>query len=844
VPLIGRAHEQEVLRAAESGVVVLEGEPGIGKSRLLAWLAEEASAATVLAARASEYEADLPYALWSEALGEPVQIGDRHGTHRWLRRRLEELAAMRPLIVCLDDVHWADPASRDALLALIHRPPAGSVLLVLATRTGQFPLERATVLRVGPLSSAEARELVGAGADAVYADSGGNPFYLEQLVRAGGEGAVAASGDGTVPPAVAAALAAELGGLGADARRLLEAAAVVGDPFDVDLAAEVAELQEAAPAGSTHPAPPGSAAARGAALAALDDLLLRGLVREGGVPRRFAFRHPVVRHAVYEAAPGGWRLSAHGRAAEALARRGAGAVERAHHVEQAAGAGDEAAIALLSEAAVALQSPAPATAARYHAAALRLMPAGAEGRTRVQLRLSEAQAAAGDAAGARDTLLDALRTAAPEDRLALTVAVANAEWWLGRTPDARRRLQVALSALPAEPTPDRIRLRLALTLTSLMACDLDGARDQAADAAADARAVGDPVFEAAALAGGAIASASAGEGREAVEAAAAAFERLTPEQLATRLPGFWMLGRSRRCLGQYEAALADLDRGAALARETGRENVRLQVTVERVAVLIELGRLAEATAAAEQGVELARLAGNPPMLLWARCALSSARLAAGDVGAAVQHAEEAVASGVAADFHAAGRPAWALGAALAAAGEERGVELLAEAKVLPADRPALAADLAEARGEDPARVAAALRAMPGMAAAGPAAPFTAARLRLAEGRALADRSEAIAALLEAEAAFASFGALRRRDEAVRELRRLGHRVRARPATSGDGDLTAREREIAELVAAGRTNREVAAQLVLSERTIEAHLRNVYAKLGVRSRVELTRRLAE
>ena len=539
----------------------------------------------------------------------------------------------------------------------------------------------------------------------------------------------------------------------------------------------------------------------------------------------------MVRHAVYEAAPGGWRLGAHGRAAEALARRGAGAVERAHHVEQAAGAGDDAAIALLSEAAVALQSPAPATAARYHAAALRLMPAGAEGRTRLQLRLADAQAAAGDAAGARGTLLDALRTAAPEDRLALTVAVANTEWWLGRTPDARRRLQVALSALPAEPSPDRIRLRLALALTSLMACDLTDARDQASDAAADARAIGDPVFEAAALAGGAIASASAGDGPEAVDEAAAAFERLTPEQLATRLPGFWMLGRSRRCLGQYEAALADLDRGAALARETGRENVRLQLTVERVAVLIELGRLAEATVAAEQGVELARLAGNPPMLLWARCALSSARLVAGDVGAAVQHAEEAAASGVAADFHAAGQPAWALGAALAAAGEERGLTLLAGAEVLPADRPALAADLAEARGEDP-------RPFLGTA------PFAAARARLAEGRALADRPAAIAALREAEEAFASFGAQRRRDEAVRELRRLGHRVRARPTAAADGDLTAREREIAELVAAGRTNREVAAQLVLSERTIEAHLRNVYAKLGVRSRVELTRRLTE
>ena len=95
--------------------------------------------------------------------------------------------------------------------------------------------------------------------------------------------------------------------------------------------------------------------------------------------------------------------------------------------------------------------------------------------------------------------------------------MANAEWWLGRTPDARRRLQVALGELPAEPSPDRIRLRLALALTSLMGCDLADARDQASDAAADARAIGDPVFEAAALAGGAIARASAGEGPEAVD---------------------------------------------------------------------------------------------------------------------------------------------------------------------------------------------------------------------------------------------------------------------------------------------------------------------------------------
>ena len=122
-----------------------------------------------------------------------------------------------------------------------------------------------------------------------------------------------------------------------------------------------------------------------------------------------------------------------------------------------------------------------------------------------------------------------------------------------------------------------------------------------------------------------------------------------------------------------------------------------------------------------------------------------------------------------------------------------------------------------------------------------APPLLAARARLAEGRALAAlgrRAEAVEALSAAEAAFDGFGALRRRDEAVRELRRLGRRVQRAARDGTDDGLTAREREIAGLVAGGRTNREIAEQLVLSTRTIEAHLRNIYAKLGVRSRVEL------
>ena len=156
------------------------------------------------------------------------------------------------------------------------------------------------------------------------------------------------------------------------------------------------------------------------------------------------------------------------------------------------------------------------------------------------------------------------------------------------------------------------------------------------------------MFELAALSCAALASASAADGPDArrrLEASAAALERLTPQQLATRLPAFWMHGRARRALGQPEAALADLRRGAAIAEQTGRERVLLMITVESVAALIDLGRLAEATAVAEDGVERARLSGNPRMLLWAQSALAAARLAAGDVTGALRDAEQAAERG-------------------------------------------------------------------------------------------------------------------------------------------------------------------------------------------------------
>ena len=125
----------------------------------------------------------------------------------------------------------------------------------------------------------------------------------------------------------------------------------------------------------------------------------------------------------------------------------------------------------------------------------------------------------------------------------------------------------------------------------------------------------------------------------------------------------------------------------------------------------------------------------------------------------------------------------------------------------------------------------------------------AAHARLIAGRALAARGDTEAATREltaAEAELDAAGARRRREEAAQELRRLGHRVARRPrhaaASAGAGleQLTGREREIAELVCDRHTNREIAAELFLSEKTVETHLRNIFVKLGVASRVEVAR----
>ena len=605
-PLVGRGAELATLDALlaaarrQFAAVELVGEPGIGKTRLLAELEARAdgNGCLVLTGSASELEADLPFGVFVDALDEylhgleprrlaglddsdraelahvfPAFAGttpgpeERYRLHRAVRALLEELARGKTLVLILDDLHWADSGSLELLGSLLRRPPAAPVLLALAVRPRQVPeriagaLERIERIELEPLDQAQARELVGEAADAVFADSGGNPFYLQQLARAprgSAAGPAVALAGVEVPRAVAAALAGELAQLSEDARIVLAGAAVAGDPFEPELAAAAAGVSEAL------------------ALAALDDLLRGDLVRPTEVPRRFRFRHPLVRAAVYQSAPGGWRLLAHERTAAALAERGASALERSHHVERSARHGDTTAAALLQEAGEAAAARAPASAARLFATALRLLGPAAPQRP----GLLEAQAQAHMAAGEWREAYAAVRerlalTEAPSVRI--TALAAALEHLLGHHREAHARMQAALAELPDEGSPEAVVLMMEIGRDGLYRLDYATMAAWARRALDAARALGDRGLIASAA--GELAMAGAFDGDFATAAAAAdegaaVVDALPDEELAHHLDfAANALAGAELLLDRYAAGSAHAERGLQLAEATGQGQV-------------------------------------------------------------------------------------------------------------------------------------------------------------------------------------------------------------------------------------------------------------------------------
>jgi DNA-binding NarL/FixJ family response regulator len=952
--LVGRASELDsvdrlLAQVGEGRSTALElvGEPGIGKTRLLAELAARADKRgyLVLTGRAGELELDLPFWVFVDALDEYVHgldphrldslDGDvraelatvfpslarfasgrrtaiqheRYRSHRAVCTLLETLAETQPVVLVLDDVHWADPASVELLGALLHRPPAAQVLIALAVRPRQTgerlsaAFERAhrdgTIARIelGALSPEEAHELIGDAADAtsLYEETGGNPFYLEQLARAADlpvtpvtaadEPALAGV---DVPAAVAAALSEELALLSEPARRILEGAAVAGDPFDPELAAAAAGAAEAN------------------AIDALDELLRLDLVRQTDVPRRFRFRHPLVRRAVYEAMPGGWRLSAHERCGDALALRGSPASAIAHHVERSARQGDEAAVALLQEAGEAAAPRAPASAARWFAAGLRLLPAAAPTDRRVELLLarSEALAATGQLGESHAALLESMNIVPREAEslhVRVTAACARVEHLLGRYKEAHAHLEAALAGLRDPNSAQGVELMIELAGDSLYHGDYAAMRAWASRAADAASLLDDQALNAAAQAIRALASAVSGraaEGQPYSADAATLIDGLTDDQLDRRLDALAHLATAEFYLENFAGAGTHADRALRIGRAIGKGDLFPLIVPMLGGSLWVRGRMAEAGEVLDGAIAAARLVDNPQGLAWNLFNRSYAAHAAGDIDLALATAKEAFDLAQQLDpgpvpAHAAVALAYArfetghaeraaellvefaggnelrligggwrarylelLTRSYLAAGHRDGAEnaaaaaqSCAEAVGLPmaeamATLAAAALDLHDgepaAAAEKALNAAAALEKVENL--------FDAALARLLAGQALAEggqRDRAAAELDIAAAAFASFGSDRYRLQAERELRKLGHSIhrRTRPGkgdSSGVDSLTERELQIARLVVDRKTNPQIAAELFLSSKTVEAHLRNTFRKLGVTSRVEVAR----
>jgi ATP/maltotriose-dependent transcriptional regulator MalT len=954
--LVGRADELgsleqglEELNRGGSVAVELVGDPGIGKTRLLSELSARAEdrGHLVLAGSASEQERALPFSVFVDALDEYVESLDpnlvsaldddvqaelahvlpslsalaggrevalqheRYRSHRAVRALLEHLAQTKPVVLVLDDIHWADSASVELLGALLRRPPAAAVLMVVALRPRQTPeplaaaLERAdraealTRLELGALTLDEARELLGervdaAGAAVLYQESGGNPFYLEQLARSPGHARGATSAPRIsltgveVPPAVAASLSEELALLSDGGRLVLEGAAVAGDPFEPELAAAAAATSEAA------------------AICAVDELLELDLIRTTDVPRRFRFRHPLVRRAVYEATAGGWRLGAHERCAEALAARGVTAPARAHHVERSARQGDVTAVAVLRDAGEAAARLAPESAARWFAGALRLLPQTAPAQERVELLLARAGAlaAAGHFIDSHEALLEAIAIV-PKESSALCTTVATAcagvERFLGRYEDAHSRLERALRGLPKSASVESVGLLIELTLNEFYRSRYEAMHDWAGRAVSAAKELGDAALLAAALARSALADAMTGPPETARSRRAEAAELvdgLSDEELSVRPDAAAWLAAAELYLDLYAQADAHASRALRLARAKGRGSPFFGLYLILPRVWYVRGRVAEAAELLDGAIEAGRLLGTSPALAGNLFNRSVIAVAVGDLELALATAEEALE--LTRDLDEGFVTAWAAvrlaGVLLETGQPDRAVDLLLgraggeELTLIPggwrvyclelltrcwlaldrrkeAERAAGLAEVTAATVHIPLATAWADRAVAAVAlrSGDPAraieralasadaaqevgAPIEEALSRTVAGRALAQAGEtdrAVAELQRAAAGFDACGALRYRDSAERELGKLGHRPHRRThagKTNGTSidSLTQRERQVALLVVDRKTNPQIATELFLSQKTVETHLRNIFRKIDVSTRVELAR----
>ncbi|MEX0168855.1 helix-turn-helix transcriptional regulator [Streptomyces sp. LMG1-1-1.1] len=738
-PLVGRTRELDRLdallrhRAGGEGPVAVDvtGDPGIGKTRLLAEFAPRARRrGTIVLHGRSGPGADpgAPFHVFADAFADldhrdraaapalaaladlvepllhPAPEGaaatDDHPTRRThhVRRIAAALGRVADpgLVLVLDDLHGADPASVELVDHLLRHPSRAPVLLVLARRERQTPPDLASVLAraadagaasplaLGPLGPQECAEVLAPGlppeaAREVHRASLGVPLYYRALAVARTSRGEAAR---TGPVAV---LLDELTPLGPAERAVVEAVAVLGDRATPELVAAVAP---AAPHRMDREDVDG----------ALRALARRDLVRHDEHGRRLGLRHPALPELVSGALDPWRRRELHRRAATALAEAGAPLTERAPHLVRATTAWDPATAAELVQAADLIGAADPARAAAWLAAVLDLLPDTPEHRAArrdLMLRRARALGSAGRVAESRDLLhrlIDSCRpdrhadrghgggradarrggddgsaderrggdddpadarrgpgedpadarrgdgddsAATAELRTSAVLLCAFMERHLGRYPEADVLLRRELERTPGPRSDLRTWLVVEWGCRALFAARYPEVRPLVAGTLDEARGRGDEPGTAEVLTLAALGEVYEGEtaaARVHAAEAAALTDAFTDGALAGHAESLVRLCWSEVFLEQYGAAERHATRGVGMARRAGRPFALSQLLLCSAYVHFLTGRIGAALDLADESVAVARALGGAELLGFSRAMRATVLLHARPLG--------------------------------------------------------------------------------------------------------------------------------------------------------------------------------------------------------------------
>lgn len=913
MPLLGRASECAVIdrllegaRRGESGAVLIRGVPGIGKSSLLRYATDNADGMSVLTTAGVEAESELAYSGLSRllqplhdrlatlpdpqrralagALGVGLPSGDRLAAYAATLSLLAAAAEDGPVLGAIDDLHWLDTASREALLFTARRLHGEGIVLLFAARDDGALARSVGVPEIHPgglgrdashllLAELVSGALSRAVSHRLHRLTEGNPLALVEIVALLTPEQLAGT-QSTDDPLPATGSVEEnyrqrVELLPSDTRQLLVLAAA-SDSGEMDVLV---------------------AAARGLGLDAgqLERAESAGLVTIAA--GNLEWRHPLLRSAAYHSAPASERRSAHGALAGAIGGRKAH--EQAWHLAAAAVAPDETIAAALDRAGLdARARGGHAAASRAFERAARLSPA-AEDRARRLLNAGQDASVVGDVDRAADLLIHALAaTRDPRTRADVQLARSRLMLWL-RSPLDARELLLAEAAQVADNDPERATGMIGdavvvSTMTGECVVALDMARRAVVTArlgGSDAQAIAEAVLcNALILIGEAvearpllarcrkgyegsvsadkahaifIQSAAHGsiwvedydEARHvlrrtiaAVRSANALFLLPFPLSLLSELDfrtGRWMAAE----VGALEAL--------RIAAETGQANLSSYSHV--CLAYVEAGQGRENDC--RRHVALAREAADAMGL---GSILSYAAHVLGLLELGLQRADEAIVH-----FHVVAELTRVQGLVEPAVIPWQAdlVEAYIKTKRLEEAKAALHVLDQQAQRTERAWALAAASRCRGMLADDDhfdqhftdalrwhdrkPTYFERARTELSLGERLRRarrRGDARIPLRAALNTFERLGATPWAERARAELRASGEN-RAPNGTTDIQQLTSQELQVAVIIAEGATNRDAAAALFLSPKTVEFHLGNVYRKLGIHSRSELARLVA-